>query len=299
MDRKISICVALNLKSIKRGWGVPLRFYYLLRFLDDGGCGKIELSDAVDILSEKLRQSKQNVRTILRKRGGVFWYVYGKRIYLNAIEKVAEEIGLESLGERIALYEQELTDKLTKFKARAIYSIAARDSGRSFDIHPKTGKVENKGGKIIARSTLTKLSGISRSTQRRYERAIHVKKTWTFGYRKITQDNWDKLPLRDGGIFEQRGQFLRDIDNDGINELVWQCPNRYTVDLDYIGKSRKSRSPLISPKANRPTRLYYDNPRSADKAMRNHQTRADGFYTIRKVENRKIYMGFTPCNDEN
>jgi len=145
MDRKISICVALNLKSIKRGWGVPLRFYYLLRFLDDGGCGKIELSDAVDILSEKLRQSKQNVRTILRKRGGVFWYVYGKRIYLNAIEKVAEEIGLESLGERIALYEQELTDKLTKFKARAIYSIAARDSGRSFDIHPKTGKVENKG----------------------------------------------------------------------------------------------------------------------------------------------------------
>lgn len=296
MNRKITTFTALNITSIKNGWGVPLRFYYLLRLLDEGGCGRLNFTTTVDILSEKLDQSKQNIRTILRKRGEVFWHVYGKKVYIHSAEKVAESLGLEHLGDRVAFSEWELCSSLTKFKARAVYSLAAKDSIRSFDLS-RSGKVIPRGGRIIARDTITALSGCSKSTQRRYESKIHIRKTYTFGYCKVTEANWDRIPLRDGNIHEQRGQFLKDIDNDGVNELVWQCPNRYTVSMDYLGKTRRLRSHLISPiQANRPSRLYYDNPRSADKAISQGRIRTDGLYTFRKKESQNIFMEFTPCN---
>lgn len=294
MNQKITTYTLLNTTAIKNGWGVSLRFYYLLRYLDVGGCGKLIFSETVDSLSELLHQSKQNVRTILRNRGGIFWHVYDKKIYIHSAEKAVDALGLECLGNRVAFSEQELCSSLTKFKARMVYSIAAKDSTRSFDIS-RSGKIIPRGGKIIARDTITGLSGCSKSTQRRYESKIHVQKMWTFGYCKVTEANWDRIPIRDGGIYEQRGQSLEDIDGDGINELVWQCPNRYTVDMDYIGKTRRIRSHLISPsQANHSPRVYYDNTRSASKAIEQGRISNSGLYTIRKVKQNRILMKYTP-----
>ena len=153
------------------------RLWLLLRGLDKEGRGCFRVATIKQQLTKKSSPTYlctwRQMRNLLRDGEGVYWTITqngpdGRAwLWLRSAAKVAHELGVERLtGRPVALSLEALVNGIGRFRAE-LYT--AFHSGRV--------KLDPKGQPQpapIARETLTQLSGVGETTQRRYETAVNL-----------------------------------------------------------------------------------------------------------------------------
>lgn len=150
-------------------------------------------------------------------------------------------------------------------------------------------------GVIISREVLTKLFGIDKRTQKRYERLANIQKFWTFSYLRFTEDNIEIAPYH----FEREGTGgikHIDINGDGKKETVIQEANCYRVKMDCIPHRkiiRLDRGSFIREGTERSNRVYYDERGAAYKAISRGKVNKAGIKVLDKtVGTSRLYIHF-------
>lgn len=290
----------LNMVCTRDGHTHLLRVWYWLRYKDIAGCGWISKVDFIAYVNE-LGLGKARALQIFNDGLGTWWEISGVGICIVGLDRVANMLETPA-GDTVQIPVSTF-DTLLNFRAHIYASWFTKDSWKKVCIDD-SGKMVPAGGKTISRQTLRSLFGISERTQIRYEKIADIQVTPQYGYSKVTEDNIEKLPHRENKIeLEKCGVWCEDIDGDGVDELVWQIPNRYTVALDLIKDCCKERSNngglTNSDEASRSSkRLYYDNINKAAKDISRNRIPSPGVYvpSIHKVNKRLCYEYIPKCD---
>jgi len=208
------------------------RVWFLLRHLDAAGRGWV----AVEQVRQWLNQPEscwcvcgwRQLRILLAQGEGLFWQRQGERLWLRSVAKVAAALGLTHLsGHPVALPAHILTRPIGEVKA---HFYASFHSGRNHDHQP------------IARTTLSRLSGLSQQTQRQYEKRAGVRPQTNFALGELaTAENREERTWQQGtGVFlftDHHGQH----GPAQATYLAWQLPNDYTGPHHRQSKRRHKR----------------------------------------------------------
>jgi hypothetical protein len=187
---------------------------------------------------------------------GLFWTDEGDGLRYSSWRKLVDLLGLQGAGSKITIHERYLYDGMTLFKAASYAANFVRDTWRFLDA--STGKAA--GGKTISRALLTKLTGVTRQTQYKYEKMMGI--TVEHQYVFASVDAIEHLPIADR-LPTMAGVRITDVDGDGKRDVVWQTANRYSTSnmrADFSGraKNRGTGSVDTSGDAGPRTRVFYD-----------------------------------------
>ena len=215
------------------------RIWLLLRGLDEDGRGWVGRS-AVRRLLTKRKSSLylcgwRQLRNLLRDGEGLYWQQDHERIWLRSAAKVALALGVNRLTGRPVLVEvSSLRQGIGRFRAE-LYT--AFHSGRAKDAPSGQGAAAP-----IARETLTAISGVGESTQRRYEAktGTDVQTNYAIG-NTVTETEMQESAWQNGhAIFvlkDTRGQ----QGPKGRQYIAWQLPNSYSGSHQQCPKGRQRR----------------------------------------------------------
>ena len=246
----------LNRQALQGGQDRKLALWYLLRFLDKPGSGRVFLDRLTKVVTGKRRLwSQANLERRLARGEGRFWKViatrHGRQVRYKSLEAVCEAL-------EVIPYRDPVGVPLRAFGRLAVtraYLYAAW-----------------VGDRTIGRETITNLTGLSEPTQRRYGKLAGVrqdKNTATRPYREGDQIGPGRWVARD-----RQGCLLYNV----------RMVNTYTTELatfarGQLRKVRKSlqgtvKAVLIVGSG----RLYFRDARQATKS----RNRGDPYYIDRK-----------------
>jgi hypothetical protein len=208
------------------------RLWLLLRELDPAGRGCFRVANIKALITKKSSPTYlcgwRQVRNLLREGEGVYWTITphgpdGRAwLWLRSAAKVAYNLGVERLtGRPVALSLESLVNGIGRFRAE-LY--AAFHSGRV--------KLDPKGQPQpapIARETLTNLSGVGETTQRRYETAVNldVEPNYAIG-NKVNKEELEEKGWAQGQALFVLEDFNGQQGPKGRQYVAWQLPNSYT-----------------------------------------------------------------------
>lgn len=213
----------VGLAMLKADQAAAGRIWLLLRHLDRDGRGWVSLKQARKQLADKRSSLHvcgwRQLRNLLAQGDGFFWkrdplQAAGSRIWLRSVTRVAAALEVDGLRLRpVALPIDALLKGMGTVRA---HLYASFHSGRSEEAP-------------IARSTLRRLSGVSRRTQQQYERRAGVKRqrNWVIGpphTAKAAQERAWKQGRAYFPFTDRRGNQGKA----GATYLAWQLPNSYT-----------------------------------------------------------------------
>ena len=226
------------------------RVWLLLRGLDATGTGRVPVADAARRLTTDGSPAhicgRRQLANLLKAGDGLYWQRDRGRdgaevLRLASAARVAAALGVRRLGGRpVGVPLTALTGSIGQTRAQ-LY--AAFHSGRT-QTDLLTGRRRAHGP--IARETLCKLSGVSRNSQRTYERRAGVGRRAAFalgpaihsvgaGLKPAPTAGLEPDPADEHEIAWRRGRALfhyRDAagryGRPGAVYLAWQLPNEYT-----------------------------------------------------------------------
>ncbi|MFO7537058.1 MAG: hypothetical protein R6X32_03245 [Chloroflexota bacterium] len=211
--------VALGI--LRREQAAAARLWYLLRHLDEEGCGWIKETEARRHFTRRnsaLRLcGERHLRNLLNQGEGLFWQRQEGRIWLRSLAKVAAALGVTRLqGRPVAVPLSQFTAGIGTFRA---HLYATFHSGR--------GSQEKAAGPI-ARETVATLSHVPPRTQRLYEAKAGVEKAANFALgQPVNPQSAQEIGWQKGrALFhftDHRGKHGRA----GVTYLAWQLPNSY------------------------------------------------------------------------
>jgi hypothetical protein len=215
------------------------RLWLLLRGLDEDGQGWLHTETVRELLTKKSSDTYlcgwRQLRNLLREGDGTYWTRDAERIWLRSAGKVALSLGVGRLtGQPVMLPLEALVNGIGRFRAE-LY--AAFHSSRT-----KTAPDGTEQAAPIARETLTELSGVGETTQRRYEEetAVHVRFNYAIGNRATPEEIEDKAWQHGNAVFtleDTRGQ----QGPKGREYVAWQLPNSYEGNHQPCPKGRQRR----------------------------------------------------------
>jgi len=216
----------------------PARLWLLLRFLDQGGRGWLEIEEARQKLTSKQAQLHvfgwRQMRKLLNSGEGLFWTKDDRRIWLRSPLKVAISLRLKRLHNRpVALPVSGLLQGIGLVRA---HFYASFHSGRMSE------KEAQAQSAPISRATLQAICKTSRRTLRQYEKRAGVQSRQNFAVGKplavadLQHQAWRRgravLPFTD-----RAGQLGRQ----GATYTAWQLPNSYRGPHKQRPKGRQKR----------------------------------------------------------
>ena len=256
------------------------RLWLLLRGLDKEGRGCFRIVNARRLLSKKSTKTYlcgwRQLRNLLKEGDGLYWQRDKTRIWLRSAAKVAYGLGVARLsGRPVALSLEALVNGIGRFRAE-LY--AAFHSGR-VKVTP-SGTV---AALPIARETLSSLSGVGETTQRRYETAVNlnVEANYAIG-NKVNKEELEEKGWAQGQALFVLEDFNGQQGPKGRQYVAWQLPNSYTGSHQQCPQGRQRRinrqlKDLVmkgmpgneseAAEAARATKLYYPNGKLAAQAF--------------------------------
>jgi len=201
------------------------RVWLLARHFDNAGSGQIRIADLRTLITS--RSSSQRVcgwrqlRNLLRQGEDVFWRRDKTHLWLFSAAKTAHALGVTQLtGRPVAVPVASLMGGIGAVRA---HLYASFHSGRA-----KVRRQNGVDAMPIARETLTAVSNISPTTQRKYEAEanISVQHNYAIGA-VVSKENKESSAWKHGaGVF-----IIKDKGGkNGRSEqqyLAWQLPNTY------------------------------------------------------------------------
>jgi hypothetical protein len=220
------------------------RLWLLLRALDKSGRGWLRVANIRETLTKKNRKHYlcgwRQLRNLLRDGDDLYWQRDSERIWLRGAAKVAYGLGVERLsGRPVALPLAALLDGIGRFRAE-LYAA----------FHSSRVKV-TPGGKEqsapIARETLTQLSGVGETSQRRYEEQLKRKKTaviiqpnFAIG-QQTSQAEIEGKGWQQGNALFILNDYQGQQGTKGKAYVAWQLPNSYRGSHQQRPKGRQRR----------------------------------------------------------
>ena len=220
------------------------RLWLLLRGLDGVGRGWLRVVSMREQLTKKSKTTYlctwRQMRNLLQAGQGVYWHYDGERVWLRSAARVALALGVGRLtGRPVALTLAALVSGIGRFRAE-LY--AAFHSGRV-----KQPPRAQPYAAPIARETLTSLSGVGETTQRRYEQqleqtktAVSIQPNFAIGQpaspTTIEQKGWQQ-----GNALFILTDFRGQQGPKGKQYVAWQLPNSYQGSHQLRPKGRQRR----------------------------------------------------------
>jgi hypothetical protein len=220
------------------------RLWLLLRALDEEGRGWLRVANIRPLLTKKTSTTYlctwRQLRNLLHEGEGLYWTRDEECIWLRSAAKVAFGLGVVWLsGRPVALPLEALLNGIGRFRAE-LY--AAFHSGRV-----KTTPDGEPQAAPIARETLTNLSGVGETTQRRYEQqlereetAVHIQPNFAIGH-KVSQQELEEKSWQQGNALFTLEDFRGQQGPKGRQYVAWQLPNSYTGSHQHRPKGRQRR----------------------------------------------------------
>ena len=209
----------LNAEALRTGRDRELVVWYLLRYLDKPGNGKVRLERLTAYVKSKRLWSATNLERRLARGEGIFWTVittrHGQQVRYKSLGAVCEALGVMPYRDPVGV-------PLRAFGRLAVtraYLYAAW-----------------VGDREIGRGTITELTGLSEPTQRRYGKLAGIgveKNTAVRPYQEGDQIGPGRWVARD-----RQGRLLYNV----------RMVNTYTTELATFarGQLRKVRKSLRS-----------------------------------------------------
>lgn len=213
----------LNLAALKLRKHKQLRVWYLLRALDERGCGGAAWKEAQKALESIMRY--ESFRTLVLSGCGMFWDLRTRKsgekaIVFRSLARVTLALGIKELVDRPIYVPFEAFKRLRDFKAY-IYKTC-------FD-----------GKRPLSRQTIERETGLSKPTQVTYGKVAKV---------KTTRNVCFLGPATEEPTKEQKeaGYFV--TISEGSLQMCKRMPNTYSCDLPQAprGSMRRANSQLLS-----------------------------------------------------
>jgi hypothetical protein len=211
----------LALAILRQEQAAPARVWYLLRHLDETGCGWLEETAVRHHLADSqspLRLcGRRQLRNLLNEGEGLFWERRNGRIWLRSLVKVAVGLEVNRLqGRPVAV---PLTHFISGIGAFRAHLYATFHSGR--------GSQDQMAGPI-ARETLANLSHVPPRTQRLYEAKARVKKAFNFALgQPVSTKTAQNTRWQKGHSLFELTDYRGKHGPAGAKYLAWQLPNSY------------------------------------------------------------------------
>lgn len=160
--RAIRIHLAIATEVLKRkGCEASLyRLYVVAKALDTDRRGAIPRDELAAMAGAALGQEPKSIAKLLRKGDGRYWHTGELRgtvlVFLHRPGRIARSLGLHHAGRRVADLPLDLYDSIAKWRACLMVASLMAD-----------GLTE---AELKARSTIARVTGVSESTQKRWER---------------------------------------------------------------------------------------------------------------------------------
>jgi hypothetical protein len=234
----------IGLAMLRREQTAGGRLWLLLRALDEEGRGWLRVANVRLLLTQKPSATYlcgwRQLRNLLREGEGLYWTRDKERIWIRAAAKVAFGLGVERLsGRPVALPLEALLNGIGRFRAE-LY--AAFHSGR---VKVTPGGEEQAAP--IARETLTTLSGVGETSQRRYEQqlerketAVRIQPNFAIGH-KASQEELEEKGWQQGNALFMLEDFRGQQGPKGEQYVAWQLPNSYTGSHQHRPQGRQRR----------------------------------------------------------
>lgn len=177
----------LSAAALKYKLDKEIYLWYELRSINVTGCGKLVLEDALPVLVSSFGYSLATVYRILESGEGRFWDLYETPLLLG--RRQVKIRGLSSLAESFGISFLSPPHKLSSFSCQGRGNKRAQLYASSFK--PAEG---SRKGKPISRESIKAATGVRPRQQRRYERAVRVKKVANFAVQKDGQDKLVPVP---------------------------------------------------------------------------------------------------------
>ena len=216
-----SVCIKtypeLNRQALQGGQDRELALWYLLRYLDKPGSGRVFLDRLAKVVVGKRLMSQANLERRLARGEGRFWKVittrHGQQVRYKSLEAVCEALGVMPYRDPVGV-------PLRAFGRLAVtraYLYAAW-----------------VGDRQIGREMITELTGLSEPTQRRYEKLAGVQIEKNVSVRPYQRG--DQLAPGRWVARDRQGQLLYNV----------RMTNRYATELVTFarGQLRKVRKSL-------------------------------------------------------
>lgn len=194
------------------------RIWLLARHFDSTGSGKIRVAELRRLIATPSSPQRvcgwRQLRNLLREGEGLFWQRDPTHLWLFSAAKVAHGLGVTRLtGRPVAVPVAAVLGGIGELRA---HLYASFHSGR---VHPDRDGVETMP---IARETLTAVTGIGRTSQRKYEAetGIQVQQNYAIGAVASKEAKEAAAWQHGAGVFTIK-------EKGGKAYLAWQLPNTY------------------------------------------------------------------------
>ncbi|MCB0009336.1 MAG: hypothetical protein KDE04_22885, partial [Anaerolineales bacterium] len=228
----------IGLAMLREAKTAPGRLWLMLRYLDQAGQGVFCLNEISQTLTNKTSPyrlcGKRQLRNLIRDGNGLFWARDKTHLWLRSAAKVAFALGVGRVTNRpVALPVAALTEGIGAFRA---HLYAAFHSGRTKETPAGSQAMP------IARDTLARLSGVSRSGQRIYEvgASITTRINYAIGETYSKEAYRERAWEKGNAVFvlqDYRGRQGRA----GQRYIAWQLPNSYVGAHPQRPKGRQRR----------------------------------------------------------
>jgi len=277
-----------NRLSIKKKFSRILRAYYLLRHHNSenhSGSGWLPYPEVKDVMGNYWTEN--SVRDILILGNGIFWQESGLGIVIFKVERLGKAINCLP-GHRVEI-PLEAFSSLMKFRAFAYATYFAKSSC----------EYGNDRGKNISRQVITKLFGISDTTQKRYEEIAAIKVENQYGLKKIPVFNPSTMRHENEEEFRKHiedklkpGSWLWDADEDGKPEIVQQLSNNYYVDTVIYKTNENKRVRNIGGDDHRYVakprlKLYHEHIKPLQKMVKKSNYQQEGYLHDKDISNKR------------
>ncbi|GAB4159007.1 MAG: hypothetical protein Fur0021_29410 [Candidatus Promineifilaceae bacterium] len=225
-ETHVTLYPDLALAMLRQGRVAAGRIWLLLRHLDQAGKGWLSLAEARQQLTAPGAPwhvcGWRQLRNLLEQGDGVFWQRQNERIWLRSAPKAAAALGVAALNmPAVWLPADHLHQKIGAVRAHFYASF-----------HSSRVKMSRSGrgqAAPIARSTLEKLSLITRHTQRRYEKTAGIRRQTNIavGAPPTPTEEQARASQHGHALFhftDHRGK----VGRAGQTYLAWQLPNSYS-----------------------------------------------------------------------
>lgn len=213
----------LALAMLKHNFAAPGRLWLLFRYLDTAGKGWIGVEEARHQLTEPHSDTHlcgwRQLRNLLVKGQDIFWVrqndgAFSDRIWLRSPAKVALALKISKLKLKpVSIPVDILLDTIGAVRA---HFFASFHSGR-------------EEARPISRQSLKDITGVSRRSQRTYEKRARVRteRNWAIGeqYTKLAHE---QRAWRHGHAAFRMTDNKGKVGPPGNTYVAWQLPNSYS-----------------------------------------------------------------------
>jgi hypothetical protein len=213
------------------------RIWLLLHYIDEHGCGWVDIDEARERLTRKAAVHRvcgwRQLRKLLAQGEGVFWERHNNRIWLRSISKIAAALGVQRLsGLPVVLPLDILLQSIGTVRAHFYASFHSGRHGKGNDSEPKP----------VGRERLQQLGHISRRTQRRYERRAYVSCQPNYAItRQYSEENHQEQAWRRGRAVFLFTDYQGKLGRKEATYTAWQIPNSYKGPHDRLAKGQQKR----------------------------------------------------------